>query len=172
MDYIDLLPISGRYRGVTRYLTMPKLKLRQHRAFFADYDPYLNWLAGQDDAYRPEVADMLEKLRSWYKEEPCEIICFADVPGEFRLQEGFLGFDVLGDFRASPLAGEIPPPFCLQLNANGLFSTYGEAQDFCAFWQGLISSDNSPWEVDQNPRPFCVWRYQREESARYRLLLD
>ena len=139
MYYIDLLPISGRYRGVTRYLPMPKLKFFQYSTFFSDYEPYLNWLAGQDDSYRPDVADMLEKLRSWYKKETCEIICFADEPEEFRLQEGFLGFDepeefrlqegflgfdALGDFRASPLSEEIPPPFCHQLNANGLFSTY------------------------------------------------
>ena len=165
MHYIDLPPISGRYRGVTRYLPMPKLKFFQYSTFFSDYEPYLNWLAGQDDSYRPDVADMLEKLWSWYKKETCEIICFADAPEEFRLQEGFLGFDALGDFRASPLSEEIPPPFCHQLNANGLFSNYEEAEAFCTFWQGLIPSGESQWEVDQNPRPFCVWRYQKETEC-------
>ena len=163
--YIDLLPVAGKYRGVTRWFRLPRrLSWAQHRKLEPSYSKYLDWCATQNDTYDVSVAMMLQdfcnELNSMGGQ--FEIVAFSDLPEEFRLDSDFLGFDVLGELRCSAIeeGNVVDERFSQKLNSNGLFSSYEDAAEFCDYWKDLIASGTSPFEVDVDPRPFCVWVYQ------------
>ena len=162
--YIDLLPVVGKYRGVTRWLLLPRrLSRAQRRKLEPFYFKYLDWCATQNDTYDVSVAMMLQDLCNELNSVggKCEIVAFSDLPEEFRFDNDFLGFDVLGDLRCSAIeeGNIVDERFSQNLNNNGLFSNYEDAAEFCAYWKELIDSGTSPFEVDVDPRPFCVWVY-------------
>lgn len=163
MMYIDLLPVDGIYRGITRYFRFPRKA--KYRLFESIYEQYLAWIAKQDDSYHQDVAKMLVEFcrRLNQIENKYEVICFSDVQSEFHTNDDFLGFDVLGEYRCSALeeGNQIESYFSGKLNANGLFANLEDAQEFCGYWNGLIEAQRSPFEVEVDPRPFCVWVYRK-----------
>lgn len=163
--HIDLLPIEGRYRGATRYLRLEKMtSMKGFNDFYKIYEKYLDWLSKQDNSFSPTVLQILIELRDEMirRGANCEIICYSDIPEEFYLGDGFLGFDVFGEFSCSAIeeGNHIDERYSPNLNENGLFSNREGAQEFCEMWKQLISTGSSPWEVEENPRPFCIWLYR------------
>lgn len=167
--HIDLLPIVGKYRGVTRDFRLPRrLSWAQLRKLEPSYSKYLDWCTTQNDTYDVSIAMMLQdfckELNSMGGQ--FEIVVFSDLPEDFKFGNDFLGFDVFGDFRCSAIAegNRIDEHFSRKLNVHGLFSNYEDAVQFCDYWKKLIISGASPYEVEENPRPFCVWIYQENSG--------
>lgn len=163
--YIDLLPVVGKYRGVTRCFRFPsRLSWAQHRKLEPSYNKYLDWCATQNDKYDVGIAMMLQDFCNALNSigGQFEIVAFSDLPEEFQFGNNFLGFDVFGDLRCSAIeeGNIIDEHFSRKLNTHGLFSNYEDAAQFCDYWKGMIDSNTSPYEVEENPHPFCVWLYQ------------
>lgn len=168
--YIELLPVVGKYRGVTRYFCLPERRsLVHYRSLEASYNKYLEWVANHDDEYNLNSAIMLLEFCKELNNLGCsyEVVGFSDLPKEFELNKGFLGFDVFGDLRSSALeeGNTIDKYFSDKLNSCGLFSNYVDATEFCNYWRGLIDSGKNPYETEENPRPFCVWRYLEDKKV-------
>lgn len=162
--HIDLVPIVGKYRGVTRYLNLRGVKHFDTKSPLCKaYNRYLDWLSKQDDSYHPAALEILRELRNRLLEHnvPCEIVCYSDSQQEIPPTGQFLGFDVLGEERASALeeGNIIDEIYSAKLNEFGLFKKIEDAKEFCMMWEALIDAQESPWEVEINPRPFGVWVY-------------
>ncbi|MBQ9534964.1 MAG: hypothetical protein IJU78_03880 [Clostridia bacterium] len=161
---MDLLSIEGSYRGVSRSFKMANVKnFKQWKIYFKLYEEYLEWIAKMDNSYDPITLGLLQRLRDETIKygTACEIILYSDKIEEYSLAVDILGFDVLGDMGESAIqeGNKIKTIYRQKLNKNGLFSSYTDAEAFCKEWNELILSGNSPWEVEKNPRPFCVWLY-------------
>lgn len=162
--YIDLLPITRRYRGMDRGLGEAKLlNTKKWGEYFKKYEKYLEWLSEQDNSFNPEVLQMLIELRDEIisRGAPCEIIYYSDKPEEFHLGEGFLGFDVywVEEGSSGISDSELVDVYCgKELNDYGLFATYEDALEFSVAWKKDIDlNDPSDWVLETNPRPFCIW---------------
>lgn len=158
--YIDLLPINGKYRGVTRYFRLPSRV--EYRLLQNLYERYLTWVAKQDDTFCVDDAEMLVEFCKELNK--FEVICYSDLQSEYQFQNGFLGFDVLGIYRASALEdgndiGKIGKQYSAKLNENGLFLNLEDALEFCEHWRRMIASSQNPFEVEVAPHPFGVWVY-------------
>lgn len=162
--FVDLLAVEGTYRGRTRLLSARRMSTKHWKQFFEKYEKFMDWDAKDDRCVTPAVLNMLKDLRDELNARgaPSEIVFFSDDPAEFFLGEGFLGFDVFGDFEESAIqeGNIIDEKYQKKLNENGLFPTFQDATDFCEGWKNLLALGNSPWEVEKNPRPFCIWLYR------------
>jgi len=163
--YIDLLPIEGKYRGVSRHLGLKNVKLKKWQEFTKIYDKYLDWLAKQDNSFNESVLQVLKELRDAMltRGSNCEIICYTDNPEEFYLGKGFLGFDAYWvNESLSVLEGgsQIEENFINKINRNGLFPNYEDAQVFCETQMKAMASSEQQCEREANIRPFCIWVYQ------------
>jgi hypothetical protein len=160
--FIDLLPIERHYRGVSRNLGIANLKVKNHFSkFFALYSKYLDWIAKQDYQFTSSALQLLTELKTEMTSRgiPCEIILYTDEPKNFCFGEEFLGFDVFGNTGESAIqkGNRFDEYYHQKLNENGLFVNYEDAKEFCDMWKQLIAEDLSPWETEENPRPFCIW---------------
>ena len=161
--YMDMLPICGYYRGISRKDSISHIKQRRNwRQFFSVYEKYLDWCAQMNPAYQPEqfqiLCDLCEELnrRSNIR---YEVILYTDQMQEYPPDGKFLGFDVAGDIGESALqdGNFIGAQYAHKLNRNGLFDISADAVDFCQMWIELIEANKSPWEFEIAPRPFGLW---------------
>ena len=168
--YIDLFPVMGKYRGMSRSLGSQQLKSsRKWRVYFSIYEKYLDWIARQkrpgleSNIYSESAMQILIELRDERikRDTPCEITFFSDNQDEFHIGAGFLGFDAywVEDGTSGVEDGcSISDNHRQKLNENGLFSNYEDAQEFCDVWKAIIDeNDPNPWAKETKPRPFCVW---------------
>lgn len=161
--YMDVLPICGRYRGISRDDGFSHIRRRRNwEPFFAVYEKYLDWCAQMDATYRPEQFQILCALCEELNKRSSiryEVILYTDQMKESPQDGTFLGFDVVGDIGESAIqeGNRIDAVYARKLNENSLFDTYADAADFCLMWNGLIQANKSPWEVEASPRPFGVW---------------
>lgn len=165
--YIDLLPITGLYRGISRNLGEVKLLItNKWGEYLAKYERYLDWLSKEDNSFNQQVLQILIELRDEMicREASCEIVCFSDKHEEYNLGEDFLGFDVywveegISGIMNSKLVDEY---YGKKLNNYGLFTTYEDAHDFGVVWKKDIDlNDPNSWVIDSKIVTFCVWLYR------------
>lgn len=161
MMNIDLLPVKGRYRGISRSLRTVKIK--KWEGFSEIYDEYLKWLSKMDTTFNEDVLRILVSLKCKMEDqgENVEIIFYSDRPEEFHCGEGFLGYDVY--WVEEGISGiedgrYIDEDYQERLNDNGLFNTSNDAQEFCEIWkQHIDTTDQNAWALKTKPRHFCVW---------------
>ena len=61
--YMNVLPVCGRYRGISRTLTIPKIKAGQNwDDLFRDFEQYVAWRIAGGRAYRWGMFQLLSKL--------------------------------------------------------------------------------------------------------------
>ena len=61
--YMNVLPVYGRYRGISRTLTIPKIKAGQDwDDLFSDFEQYVAWRIAGGRAYRCGMFQLLGKL--------------------------------------------------------------------------------------------------------------
>ena len=61
--YMNVLPVYGRYRGISRTLTIPKIKASQDwDDLFSDFEQYVAWRIAGGRAYRWGMFQLLGKL--------------------------------------------------------------------------------------------------------------
>ena len=168
--YMNVLPVYGRYRGISRTLTIPKIKAGQDwDDLFNDFEQYVAWRIAGGRVYRWGMFQILCKLcaeLNRYSNTRHELILFSDQMNEPVPECDFLGFDVAGDIGESAIqAGNpISEEYAQKLNKYGLFSSYSDAAEFCRMWNSLIQTDESPWAVEVSPRPFRVWHYTSRDG--------
>ena len=168
--YMNVLPVYGRYRGISRTLIIPKIKSGQDwDDLFNDFEQYVAWRIAGGRVYRWGMFQLLSKLcaeLNRYSNTRHELILFSDQMNEPVPECDFLGFDVAGDVGESAIqAGNpISEEYAKKLNKYGLFSSYSDAAEFCQMWNSLIQTDESPWAVEVSPRPFRVWHYTSRDG--------
>ena len=164
--YIDLLSIEGKYRGISRVLSLKLKSYKEFNKLLLLYEKYLNWLAAKEglnaNLYSDSALHMLEELKNEFliRGSHCEIIFFSDNPNEFYLGEGFLGFDaywVNEGLSFLEEGCEIDNYFLQKLNENGLFSNYENAKEFCEMRMQTMVHSTQQCEKEADIRPFCIW---------------
>ena len=61
--YMNVLPVYGRYRGISRTLTIPKIKACQNwDDLFSDFEQYVAWRIAGGRVYRCGMFQLLSKL--------------------------------------------------------------------------------------------------------------
>lgn len=161
--FLDLVPVTGIYRGVSRDLSSVCIRPRKMAWKLTDamlqfHDMSFSCGNVYSEEYFQFLLTLKQKLDMTKTE--CEIIAYSEYDVCNICGSEFLGYDVLGDIGESAIqeGNKISPHYAALLNENGLFSTRASALEFCEMWDDLIKLNLSPWEVEQNPRPFGVWR--------------
>ena len=162
--FIDLLEIKGKYRGVNRSQNPYDLlsrRLKKQKEVSELCDRYYDWETKTDKVFSDSALEMLKELRDSLnsKKEKCEIVLFTDVPSEFHLGEGFLGFDLYDHKEGLSLLERSPEKYKVKLNENGLFANFEDASEFYEKYIAPMIADNpDPDKFD--PHPFCVRLYK------------
>ena len=61
--YMNVLPVCGHYRGISRTLTIPKIKAGQDwDDLFNDFEQYVAWRVAGGRVYRWGMFQLLSKL--------------------------------------------------------------------------------------------------------------
>ena len=61
--YMNVLPVCGRYLGISRTLTIPKIKAGQDWGdLFSDFEQYVAWRVAGGRVYRCGMFQLLSKL--------------------------------------------------------------------------------------------------------------
>ena len=61
--YMNVLPVWGHYRGISRTLTIPKIKASQDwDDLFSDFEQYVAWRVAGGRVYRWGMFQILRKL--------------------------------------------------------------------------------------------------------------
>lgn len=171
--FLDLVPVTGIYRGVSRSLFSVSIQPRKMAWKLADdmiqfHDMSFSCGNVYSEEYFKFLLNLKQKLDMTKTE--CEIIAYSEYDACSICSSEFLGYDVLGDIGESAIqeGNKISPRYSELLNDNGLFSTRASALEFCKMWADLIERNLSPWEVEQNPRPFGIWRIHETSFRRPR----
>jgi len=158
--FIDLLPIEGVYRGVSRILIPMNIKGGKFEQLYNLWIEYLEWSMNSNNVYSEDGLSLLTKLKQNLVRRGmnCEVIFYSDHLTE-TFSGIFLGYDVFGDIGESALqkGNKIDSYFSEKLNENGLFRDYTDAEEFCVSWIQSIINKSSVWEFEISPRPFQIW---------------